>query len=539
MNTTALDRLAEIAKKEKQSRKRKEDVAEACRTSFTRFVREAWDTAEPAKRYIDNWHMGAICEHLQAASDGKIRRLLINIPPGHSKSLLVSVFWPAWMWIRTPKDSTIGAFGGPKWRALFSSYQEKLTIRDSVRCRALIASPWYQDLFKPKWKLSDDQNAKSYFENTEKGVRVCLVVGSGTGHRGDAVICDDPLSADDQFSEPKLEEHTRWWDLTMSSRLNDMDLGVKVIIMQRLSDRDLSGHVIAQGGYQHLCLPSEFDPARASTTCLGVADKRTEAGELLFPALFSAKVIEQAKKDLGANGFAGQHQQSPLPAGGGMLKSHWWKYWQPEGANLPPVEVTKPDGEVEKIKPFSLPKTFDEVIQSWDMAFKAKETSDFVVGLAVAAKEADRFVLDMERGRMDLPGTLDAVRRLSFRVPAAVVKLVEDKANGPAVVQSLQHEIGGFVEVNPEGGKVSRAAAAAPKLEGGNWYLPHPLMAPWVKDFIAECASFPMGKNDDQPDAWSQAANRLQHIAPAPAKIIQREIPRTGGMRSDQSWMAS
>jgi predicted phage terminase large subunit-like protein len=176
------------------------------------------------------------------------------------------------------------------------------------------------------------------------------------------------------------------------------------------------------------------------------------------------------------------------------------------------------------------------ILQSWDMAFKDTKKSDFVVGQVQAAVGADRYLLDQVRARMDLPATLLAVRQLSARWREASLKLVEDKANGPAVIQSLCHEIAGFVEVNPEGGKISRAAAASPQLESGNWYLPHPLLAPWVEEFIGECAAFPAGAYDDQVDAWSQGAKRLLTIT---AKVASPHRPEPFGNYGEHGWMAS
>jgi predicted phage terminase large subunit-like protein len=179
-----------------------------------------------------------------------------------------------------------------------------------------------------------------------------------------------------------------------------------------------------------------------------------------------------------------------------------------------------PDGAIEQRKAVDLPRYFDMQLQTWDMAFKDTKTSDFVVGQVHAAHGADRYLLDQVRDRLDLPGTLLAVRRLSARWAQADLKLVEDKANGPAVVQSLRHEIYGIVEVTPEGGKISRAAAATPQLESGNWYLPHPMLAPWVEAFIGECAAFPAGAHDDQVDAWSQGAKRLLAIRCSSSDLI-------------------
>ena len=152
----------------------------------------------------------------------------------------------------------------------------------------------------------------------------------------------------------------------------------------------------------------------------------------------------------------------------------------------------------------------------------------------MAAKGADRYLLDQIRDRLDLPGTVQAVRQLSRSYSKATLKLVEDKANGPAVIQSLRHEIGGLVEVNPEGGKIARAAAASPQLESGNWYLPHPRLMPWVEGFIGECAAFPTGANDDQVDAWSQGAKRLLSIRPRSTTLVRFEPSIRGG---DRGWM--
>ena len=172
------------------------------------------------------------------------------------------------------------------------------------------------------------------------------------------------------------------------------------------------------------------------------------------------------------------------------------------------------------------------------MSFKGTSSSDYVVGQIHAACGADRYLLDQVRNQLDLPGTLLEVRRLSARWPHVTLKLVEDKANGPAVIQSLRHEIGGFIEVNPEGGKISRAAAASPQLESGNWYVPHPMVAPWVEQFIAECGAFPAGSHDDQVDAWSQAARRLLYFKARPPEPPQYPERRTYDRGTiDRSWM--
>ena len=369
--------------------------------------------------------------------------LIINVPPGHAKSLLTTVFWPAWVWIDHPES---------RW--LFSSYREPLAVRDSLKCRRLIESDWYQPGALGS-ELRNDQNQKQRFEKDRTGYRVVVPMSAGTGERGDYVVVDDPHSVDQAVSDTERTAAVEWWNGSMSTRLNDVSKGHKIVIQQRLHEADLTGDLLTKGGYEHLCLPAEFEPDRRCRTSIGWTDPRTTAGELLWPQRVDQAALDALKTTLGSYRYAGQYQQRPVPAEGGMLKRHWWRYWQPRGANLPPVAVKMPNGSIELRKAVELPTHFDCQLQTWDMAFKDTKDSDFVVGQVMAANGADRYLLDQIRDRLDLPGTLLAVRRLSAHWPDAQLKLVEDKANGPAVIQSLRHEIGGFVEVNPEGGKIS------------------------------------------------------------------------------------
>lgn len=476
--------------------------AEKARRHLRDFVRLAWPVLEPETPLVWSWHVEAICDHLEAVSEGQIKRLLINVPPGHAKSLLVGVFWPAWQWLRKPS-----------WRALFSSYKAELAIRDSVRCRTVITSPWYFEAFRPDWQLSGDQNVKSYFQNSATGVRQSIGVGGGaTGFRGDAVVVDDPLKADEFPSPDELEKVISWWDFQMSSRLNDMSKGARVVIMQRLHERDLSGYLLERGGYEHLCLPSEYDPSRSCSTVIGFRDPRTERGELLFPARFSAEVIAEAKRDLGPYGYSGQHDQSPTPAGGSIVREEWLRYWYPRDATPPsPVVVMTQDGARE-IPQAPLPKHLEVQIQSWDLAFKGSVSSDFVAGHVWGRTGANCYLLDRIHDRLDFPATLCAIRDLSARNPLALEKLVEDKANGPALIATLRDEVQGLIPVQPDGGKEARLHSVAPLFASGNVWLPHPSVAPWVSEVVAELVRFPRAPHDDDVDAATQALSRLSRL---------------------------
>lgn len=453
----------------------------AARMPLKRFVVDGWPVLEPGTDYIDGWHVDAICDHLEAVADGRIRFLIINMPPGHMKSLLVSVFWPAWMWTWRPE-----------WRALFGSYDLTLAIRDAKRTRDLLDSEWYRDTFHPAWTLSGDQNVKSYYENTRKGFRLALGVGSkGTGFRGDCTVVDDPLNVKDQWSETKRAGANDWWDKTMSSRLNDQRKGARIVVMQRLHEDDLSGHLIKRGGYELLRLPSEFEPTHRATTSIGWTDPRAEEGECLFPALFPPAVLEQAKIDLGSGDYAGQHQQTPVPAGGGIIKRAWFRYY----TSTPPV--------------------WQQQLQSWDMSFKDTKSSDFVAGGVWGKSGANCYLLDVYHERAGFTETCRAVRSMTEKWPGASAKLVEDKANGPAVIDTLRATIGGLIAVEPEGGKEARAHAVTPFIEAGNVWLPSPEAYPqhagWVEALLHECETFTGkdGGKDDLVDMMTQALLRL------------------------------
>jgi len=480
--------------------------------SLREFVRQAWPVIEPHTPFVPGWHIDAIVEHLEAVTHGHIRQLLINVPPRHMKSLLVSVLWPAWEWIQHPER---------RW--LYSSYAASLSIRDSVKCRTLIESPWYQLFWGDRFRLASDQNTKTRFDNNRSGYRIATSVGgAATGEGGDRIVVDDPHNVQEAESDAIRKSTLDWFDVVMSTRVNDPRSAAKVVIMQRCHQRDLSGHLLAQGGWTQLRLPAEFEEPKCVTS-IGWTDPRTEPGELLWSERFGPKEIADLKVSLGSYAAAGQLQQRPSPAGGGIFKRHWFRYFQPRGANYPPVIVRMPDGTERSIDAVEAPPQVEEQIQSWDCAFKDLDTADYVVG-QVWARRGPYFLLgDQVRGRMDCPATVKAVRDLSLKWPGTIAKLIEDKANGPAVIQMLAHEIPGLLSVNLSGGKIARAQAISPLIEAGNVFLPHPDFAPWVIDFIEECVQFPNGAHDDQVDAMTQALLRW-HMAQPQVVLYQQPL---------------
>ena len=372
--------------------------AEKARRSLKEFVIQAWHILEPSTEFVDGTPIDAICAHLQAVTEGRIAHLIINVPPGHAKSLLVCVFWPAWVWIDQPES---------RW--LFASYREPLSVRDSLRCRTLIESDWYQLRWGNRFQLRKDQNQKQRFENDQTGYRIVVPMSAGTGERGDYVVVDDPHSVDQAESDAERTAAVEWWNGSMSTRLNKPSQGHKIVVQQRLHEADLTGDLLLRGGYEHLCLPAEFEPDGRCCTSIGWRDPRTEAGELLWPERFDQAALEEFKAALGSYRYAGQFQQRPVPADGGILKPHWWQYWQPRGANLPPVVVKLPDGTIELRKAAELPDSFRLSTAKLGHGVQGHSECRFR-GQVHAVKRADRYLLDQIRDRLDFPATLMAVR---------------------------------------------------------------------------------------------------------------------------------
>lgn len=473
--------------------------AERARRNLKYFIEQAWQIVEPGRTYKDNWHIHAICEHLQAVSRRDIRRLIISMPPRSMKSTCVSIMWPAWTWIDRATE-----------RFMFASYSSSLSLDHSVKRRSIIRSDWYQGNWGDSFSISDDYDTKGEFKNDKWGTMIATSVdGAATGKGGDVVVVDDLMNPKEADSDLDRIHANRFFDQTLSNRFDDPKSGALVIVAQRLHEDDVIGHALETGHWEHLVLPMEFDVHRRSVTSLGWTDPRTVEGELLHEGRFGVEEVSGYKKQHGSYAYASQYQQLPSPAGGGMFKDHWWRYWKPEGVDLPPVMVRFPDGQVHSIAPVTVPKQFDEKIQSWDFAFKDTDSSDYVAGSTWGRMGADKYLLDLVNERLDLPGSIKAIEDMTLRHPDAAAKYVEDKANGPAVVQSVRHRISGVIATNPDGGKKARASAITPQVEAGNVYLPHPSVAAWVDKYKKQHSDFPNATHDDMVDTTSQALIKL------------------------------
>ncbi|HBJ2607788.1 TPA: phage terminase large subunit [Clostridium botulinum] len=472
---------------------------EKCEKNLNFFIKKAWHIIEPAIKFTNNWHIDAICEYLQAVTDGEIKRLLINMPPRNLKSVTATVMYPCWTWVNNPYKRFISA-----------SYSDTLSKRHNMDRRNIISSNWYQGKWKDKFALKDDLNTQRKFGNDKEGFMFSTSIsGTLTGDGGDIIILDDPHNPKKAESDAERQQALDFFTQTLPSRLNDKKNGAIIVIMQRLHEEDISGHILQNDlGYTHLCLPAIAE--EKTIIHFPISNKKVvrEVGDILNPKREDKKELEQLKKDMGSYAFSGQYQQSPSPTGGGMFKKWWWKYWKPKGADLPPVRVKNQKGEYELIEAIELPNKFDEEAQSWDMAFKNNKDNDFVAGGVWGRKNADRFMLDLILERMEFTESLDAIRKLTRQYPNTRRKLVEDKANGPAIISMLKKEISGLIPYNPGAdSKEARAFAITPIVESGNVYLPHPMIAPWVDDFIDTCAKFPKVAHDDCVDQMAQILN--------------------------------
>lgn len=462
--------------------------------SLRMFTRSAWPIVEPGYEYKHNYHIDAMSEALEACTRREILRLLINIPPRHMKSLEVEVFWPAWWWTFDPGI-----------RFLTASYGDQLATRDARKQRKIVTSEWYEWLW-PHVQLSSDQNTKGRYETSEQGYRIATSVGGvGTGEGGDVIIIDDPHKTDEIESDTERQAVLDWHDGTISTRFNEPDRGVEVLIMQRLHDKDLAGHVLEQGGWEHLCFPAEYDRKHPF---IWPDDPRTKDGELLWPERFGRQQINALKKTLGSYRAAGQLQQLPTAREGDLLKRWYWQYFDPKLLD-----------EIER-----LPK-FRRIMCSWDTAFKEKTTSDYVVGTVWGVFGADRYLLRRVREQMSFGATKRAMKEVRHWATnawpqAAVTTLIEKSANGVDIITELKREITGVVSYTAQSDKYLRASEAEPTLEAGNCHVPgvmlpdrsgpDPARTPaWVQEFIDELARFNKGEHDDQVDSWSQAMNWL------------------------------
>lgn len=464
-------------------------------SSLYQYMRVMWPVLEPSRPLVKGWVLEVICEHLEAITNGQIRRLVIAVPPGSSKSLLSSVFWPSWEW---------GPRSLPSTRYIKAAYSEGLTIRDNRKAMMLIDSPLYQSMWGDRFKMDPTQQAKTKFENLSTGWMLATSVGgTGTGERGDRFIIDDPHSVQKADSEARRIEALQWFTEVVPTRVNDPDKSAMLTIMQRVHEDDVVGHILEHKlNWDMLCIPMRYesDHPTKSRTALNFVDPRTIDGELMWPDRFSeaylSKDLEPNLRSWGGEyAVASQLQQRPAPRGGGMFLRD----------------------KIQIIDPQQIPQSAGgRVARGWDLAATKDGTAAFTACVRVRiTSNGDIYIEDVRRERLS---------------PNEVYKLITSCAeqDGLKTKQSLPQDPGqagksqkahiasllaGYIfEITTESGaKEDRARPLAAQVEAGKVYLSR---APWNAAFLAELAMFPAGKYKDQVDAASRAYGCLIRSRP-------------------------
>ncbi len=481
--------------------------------SLYEFLKKAWSSIEGDTRFSEGWHIQSICLHLEEAYKRNIKRLLINIPPRSSKTSIISVAFPAWVWTKDPTQ-----------KFMYSSYAQSLSLEHSLKCRRLIESDWYQSLWGHRYGLSSDQRTKSFFENDQKGYRIATSVGSSsTGKGANFLIADDPNNVKDGKSDLKRKATNSWWDQVWSTRLNNPKEDVKIIVQQRVHQQDVSGHIIENDendDWVKLILPMEYEESSHCKTIYieelgGVwKDPREEENELLTPDRFSQKEVEQLKNQLGAYGYAGQFQQRPSPLEGEIIKKGWFKWWKEP--HLPEIQL---------------------VLQSWDTALRAGEMNAYSACTTWGIFYDENYIehillLSMWRGRVEYPELRERAQRLffdyrdteEFRNPAlrgrkVDILLVEGKVSGDSLIQDLNR--GGIAArpFQPEkyGDKMSRVRLITHLIHGGRVWVSakspnYNRLYSFAEEFLENCALFPNAESRDLVDTMTQALLQLRKV---------------------------
>jgi predicted phage terminase large subunit-like protein len=496
---------------------RRERKTQASAGGLIAFVRYFWNVLEPETKLVEGWLLSDIAMHLEAVTFGKITRLLVNVPPGSMKSLMVNCFWPAWEW---------GAMGMPHLRYVSFSYSSGLTERDNTKFRKLVMSDKYKELWGEKFTLEKEGEIK--ITNDKTGSKFASSVkGIGTGERGDRVVIDDPHDVHKSESDVVRTDTVRWFRETITDRLNHLDDSAIVIIMQRVHQLDISGFILEQGWpYCHLMVPMEFEAGREPYNPLGWRDPRSEDGDLAWPERFSPEAVANIEREKGSWAYAGQYQQRPAPRGGGIIKREHWRPYTPEECGKFGV-------------PWPKFPVMSYTVLSLDTAQTEKKQNDpsaaIVLGVARDIWENRRLILMWAWAeRLELYELLRKIEETCKKFKVDRV-LIEDKASGHPVAQELRRRGRVISDVlaqnpktadradfgvqlmSPEGDKVARMYAVQNLFECGLIYAPAEptgngdcLFKDWADKVITECAELPKGAHDDLADAMSQALVHLR-----------------------------
>jgi len=459
--------------------------AALCRKSFFFFVKEFWETII-AEDPVWNWHIKYLCDELQAVAERLKRRekkehdIIINIPPGSSKSTIVSQMFPAWCWVIDPSMRIIG-----------SSHSKTLSIDQAEKCRIIIQSEKYQTYF-PEITILHTTEAKSHFKNNFNGERYATSTGeSRIGIHAHLIIVDDPLNPKEAESEPQRNTANKHISQTLSTRKVDKKVTVTIIIMQRLHENDPTGHMLKKGkDIKHICLPAEL-----SNKVKPEEVKAMYVNGLLDPVRMDAAVLSEAKTDLGSFGYAGQFKQEPADIGGGILKRHWFGRFTIEQM-------------IQRATELRVTPVFQYVI---DGAYTDDPDND-ATGIQCCCKIGNlAYILDVSIVRKEFPDLIQHIKQFVAKngMVAQSRIYVEPKATGKSIVQQMkaQTSLAIVEDENPESSKLVRAVAITPFVEAGRVLLLDG--APWVESYLDEVTTFPKAAHDERVDMLVMMCRRF------------------------------
>jgi predicted phage terminase large subunit-like protein len=455
------------------------------RTDLPFFTRKVFATVSPGDTYIHNWHVDAIAHHLMRVHSGECRRLLINQPPRSLKSISVSVAYVAWLLGHDPTR-----------RVIVASYSGDFAAELHRQFRMVVSSEWYVALF-PSLRWARETGLE--FVTTQGGSRYATSVGGTlTGRGADLIIVDDPLKANEVQSESARKRVIDWYGGALVSRLNDKQTGSIVAVMQRLHEDDLAGHLMRQGGWDHLDMPAIALQNEIIEIGHGKSHAR-RSGDVLHPERENRETLEATKVEVGSLKFSAQYQQRPVPVEGNLIRRSWF----PAYDNLP-------------AGPWPT-----KIVQSWDVAMMTGDQNDYSVCTTWLIHKNDAYLVDVYRARLEYPDLRRKVISLAAEHRATTI-LIEDAGPGMNLLQDLRAAMPqGMtrpIGIKPEGSKVDRMAAQSAKIEAGHVHLPH--RAPWHADFLTELLSFPNGRHDDQVDSVSQFLRWLQNDAYSQVPLV-------------------
>lgn len=437
------------------------------RQDFPAFAQKCFTELNQTTAFHRNWHHEALAYEFERILSGEIKRLIINVPPRSLKSLFGSISLPAYELGKNPGRKIV-----------CTSYSQELALKHASDFRRIVDSEWYRATFRAR---PPARNTEVEYQTEIGGFRYTTSVGGTlTGRGGDILIVDDPMSAADAMSKTSREKVNDWFVGTLLPRLDDKSNGAIVVIMQRLHQDDLSGFLLEQGGWTHLNLPAIA--AADTEVAISATNKHIwKAGIPLHGAREPLSVLDGLKRQLGTDFFNAQYQQAPVPAEGNLLKREWLRCFE--------VIPARREG--------------DEVVQSWDTAMKAKDTSDYSVCLTFLVRNKNQyFLIDLYRSRPEFPELTRLVTSHAQRHQATAI-LIEDRVSGTSLIQQARaNGLSGVIPMQPTADKLSRMYVQSPKLEAGSLFLPK--SASWLGDFVTEYLAFPKSRHDDQVDALSQ-----------------------------------